>query len=268
MDAVFAQMRNVIDARLADIAKEDDIKILLAVESGSRAWGFHSPDSDYDVRFIYARPVDWHLGLATKRDVVERPIDDELDLSGWDIGKALTLALGSNAVIAEWLQSPIVYCAEDGFVEDLTSFCAQVLDRKSVSWHYLSLYARQEKRARLDDGQIQLKRYFYMIRPILALRWMRVNGKSMPPMDMGNLCAGSDLSAVEAEAIRELTERKKTISERGQVGASVPILDQMTSTEEAETRNWLLSAKPNKAREADWAAASDLNRKYVRIAGP
>ncbi len=267
MDAVSPDMRRIIDARLADIANEAEVKILLAIESGSRAWGFHSPDSDYDVRFIYARPVDWHLGLEKKRDVVERPIDDELDFSGWDIGKALTLALGSNAVVAEWLQSPIVYTAHPEFIKDLTEFCAAVLDRKSVSWHYLSLYARQEKRARLDDGQIQLKRYFYMIRPILALRWMRINSAPMPPMDMANLCAGADLSAAQQDALDGLTEQKKAISERGQVGASVPILDELMREEENLTRAWLQSAEPNKAKPDHWAVASDLNRKYVRMAG-
>lgn len=266
-ETVLAKIRSVIDARLVAIAKEDDVKVLLAIESGSRTWGFHLRDSDYDVCFIYARPVDWHLGLEKKRDAVERSIDDELDFSGWDIGKALTLALGSNAVVAEWLQSSIVYSVEPEFVADLSYFCAQVLDRKSVSLHYLSLYARPEKRAWLDHGSIQLKRYFYMIRPILVLRWMRINAAPMPPMDMGNLHAGADLSSAQAGALDLLMEQKKTISERGQVDASVPVLDALMHDEEAAAHAWLATAQPNKANSAQWETAISLNRKYVRRAG-
>lgn len=112
---VSSEMRKIIQDRLRQIADEEQALILFAAESGSRAWGFHSNDSDYDVRFVYARPVEWHLSLGKKRDVIERPIDDELDLSGWELGKALNLAMGSNAVIAEWLQSPIVYMEREGF---------------------------------------------------------------------------------------------------------------------------------------------------------
>jgi predicted nucleotidyltransferase len=96
------------------------------------------------VRFVYARPVHWHLQLGKKRDVVERPIDDELDLSGWELSKALTLAMSSNAVIGEWLQSPIRYIETDGAVADLTDFSRRALTRKPVMWHYLSLLQRQK----------------------------------------------------------------------------------------------------------------------------
>ena len=93
--------RATIRAKLDQIAREEGVTVLLAVESGSRAWGFHSEDSDYDVRFLYCRPVDWHLTVMPGRDVIERPISDELDLSGWDLRKTLGLILGSNAVVLE-----------------------------------------------------------------------------------------------------------------------------------------------------------------------
>lgn len=168
--AVSQEMRRMIEAELDNIAREEGVRVLFAVESGSRAWGFHSPDSDYDVRFVYTRPEEWHYRLEKKRDVIERPIDDELDISGWELSKALTLALGSNAVIAEWLQSPIVYRREHEAVLSLTSFVRDVLDRHAVMWHYLSLLKRQKSRLIGADGQIRIKRYFYVLRPTLALR--------------------------------------------------------------------------------------------------
>ena len=108
-----------IQQRLDLIVAEEDVRLLFAVESGSRAWGFPSPDSDYDVRFVYARHITDYLRLEDRRDVIERPIVDEIDLNGWDIKKALQLMLKSNAVISEWLQSPIVYRAEPSVVDDL-----------------------------------------------------------------------------------------------------------------------------------------------------
>ena len=127
------EQRAAIEAKLDEIEREENVQILMAIESGSRAWGFHSPDSDFDVRFIYARPREWHYRLGKKRDVIERPINDELDISGWELGKALPLVMNSNAVVAEWLQSPVVYRRNDQAVQALTDFAAQALDRKSVS---------------------------------------------------------------------------------------------------------------------------------------
>ncbi|MEP2138000.1 MAG: nucleotidyltransferase domain-containing protein, partial [Erythrobacter sp.] len=146
MDAVSDEMRTVILERIKQIEVEENARIILAVESGSRAWGFHSPDSDYDVRFIYTRTREWHYRLGKKSDVIERPIDDELDLSGWELSKTLTLTLGSNAVVAEWLQSPIVYYADPNAVAALTDFARTALDRKSVTWHYVNLAQRHYDR--------------------------------------------------------------------------------------------------------------------------
>jgi len=102
-------MTKIIQKKLLQIEKEHSVKILYAVESGSRAWGFESTDSDYDVRFIYANPKNWYLNILPKRDVIEYPINDEFDYSGWDLRKALFLLNKSNPVLFEWLKSPIVY---------------------------------------------------------------------------------------------------------------------------------------------------------------
>src|SRR3954464_10534874 len=102
-------MREQIEEALGAIERECGVRILYACESGSRAWGFPSPDSDYDVRIIYIHPPDWYLSIDDKKDTLELPINDELDISGWELRKALRMMRKSNAVIYEWLQSPIVY---------------------------------------------------------------------------------------------------------------------------------------------------------------
>ena len=102
-------MRKKIQTQLRRIEEEESIKILLAVESGSRAWGFASPDSDYDVRFIYIRRMEDYLKLEKVRDVIELPMDDVLDMNGWDLQKTLRLLYKSNPTLFEWFSSPIVY---------------------------------------------------------------------------------------------------------------------------------------------------------------
>src|SRR4030095_590913 len=95
--------------KLADIERAEDVRILFAVESGSRAWGFPSPDSDYDVRFLYVHKADWYLSIDPRRDVIELPIEGEFDINGWDLRKALQLLIKSNPVLLEWLRSPVLY---------------------------------------------------------------------------------------------------------------------------------------------------------------
>ena len=120
-------MDAIIQEKLNQLEAEYGVQILLAVESGSRAWGFASPDSDYDVRFIFWHPKDWYLSVFEQRDVIELPVDAVLDISGWDIRKALRLLWKSNAALIEWLNSPIVYRAHPKrkFLDELApyAFC-------------------------------------------------------------------------------------------------------------------------------------------------
>lgn len=253
-----------ITNKLKDIESEQNIQILLAVESGSRAWGFHSPDSDYDVRFIYVRPIDWHLSLHKKRDVVEYPINSELDLSGWELSKALNLALGSNAVVAEWLQSPIIYQEDAAFRKELTTFCKHALDGKSVTWHYLSLFKRQKTRSSDENNQIKLKRYFYMLRPILALRWIRLNEQAVPPMNMQDLMNGSHLNQNQSDALETLIEHKKNLREAETVATTDKVLDSLIETEQALAERWLQSISKQKKHSHLRDRASLIHIKYTR----
>lgn len=259
MKPVSDDMRHIITDRLDQIEREEDAHILLAIESGSRAWGFHSPDSDYDVRFVYTRPPEWHYRLGKKRDVIERPIDDELDLSGWELSKALTLTLGSNAVIAEWLQSPIVYRADQAAVTALTDFARIALDRKAVTWHYLNLAQRQLDRLLDENGQVRIKRYFYVLRPVLALRWTRLHDQAMPPMHMAALREEADLSSAISDALDDLTVQKMSAKEKGTIETTPKLLQSLVEDELSRARSWL-SETPKPAPQDLWDTASKLHR--------
>jgi len=263
-EAVSPAMRTAITAELAKIQTEENIRILFAIESGSRAWGFHSPDSDYDVRFVYARPVEWHLGLGKKRDVVERPISGELDLSGWDVGKALGLALKSNAVIAEWLQSPITYIEDPSARRQLTDFAQQVLTRRPVTWHHGSMLRQHLKRAQNDEGTWRIKRFFYALRPAMTLRWMRVNDAAMAPMHMDALMAQTDLPVDIAAQITDLIAHKKVLKERAESDAVPAPLVDFVKAELVLSEEWLTKGRPDVTDPAALAQASALNFAFAR----
>ena len=145
------------EAALAAVEREEGVRILLAIESGSRAWGFPSQDSDYDVRFIFVRPLADYLRVSPPRDVIERPIDDLLDLGGWDLRKALGLAVRSNAVVGEWLSSPVVYRSDPSIVIRLQALAHQAAHLPALAYHYDRL-PRNAWTA--GDGEIRLKSYF------------------------------------------------------------------------------------------------------------
>ncbi|WHU02129.1 nucleotidyltransferase domain-containing protein [Sphingomonas sp. NIBR02145] len=217
-------VRKEIETRLERIEAEHGARLLIAAESGSRAWGFPSPDSDYDVRFLYVRPRDWYLSLAPGRDVIEMPIEDEIDLNGWDVRKALTLLLKSNAVVSEWMLSPIRYRTDDPFIARLAELADDLLDPRAIAYHY----ARSGKLAAdrwLDgEGDVPVKKYFYALRPALAIRAIRLNPGVRPPMNLQALVAASDLPALLVEQIEALVEAKARTNERAN-GARPPEID-------------------------------------------
>ncbi|MBB4837325.1 putative nucleotidyltransferase [Sphingomonas kyeonggiensis] len=195
-------VRQEIETRLDRIEAEHGVRLLLAVESGSRAWGFPSPDSDYDVRFLYVRPRDWYLSLAPGRDVIETPIEDEIDLNGWDVRKALTLLLKSNAVVSEWMLSPIRYRTDDPFIARLAELADELLDPRAIAYHY----ARSGKLAAdrwLDgEGDVPVKKYFYALRPALAIRAIRLNPAARPPMNLQALVEAKARTSERANGTR------------------------------------------------------------------
>jgi predicted nucleotidyltransferase len=176
---------NKIKRKLLGIEKEHNVKILFAVESGSRAWGFESTDSDYDVRFIYAHPKNWYLNILPKRDVIEYPINDIFDYSGWDLRKTLFLLNKSNPVFFEWLRSPVVYYKDDYFYNIMEKLAKEYFSPISSVYHYLHM-ANGNYRQFLQAGDVKIKKYFYVLRPIMACMWIE-NYNETPPMEFDTL---------------------------------------------------------------------------------
>ena len=178
-------MTTRIATALAALEAERSIRILYACESGSRAWGFSSPDSDFDVRFIYCHPPAWYLRLDEGPDTLNFPIDDELDLGGWELRKALRLLRGSNAALFEWLQSPIVYHEALGFRAQLAPLLPPSFNLKAGLHHYLG-QLRRGVEEELVGEEVRLKRLFYALRSALAARWIRKR-RALPPMEFAPL---------------------------------------------------------------------------------
>lgn len=254
---VWARVQSALDA----VEREERVAILFAVESGSRAWGFASPDSDWDVRFAYARPTAWHLTLEPGRDVIERALPGDLDLAGWDARKSLNLLLSGNAALREWLRSPILYRAEPGALAALRAL-ADSLPARAAAWHhYRSLGRKQEARAFAAANTVRLKRYLYMLRPALALRWMRHRAEGTPPMDLPTLLAEAPTSAVERAEIDRLLAAKSQASEMGE-GPRVPVLDALIA-EEIAAPPPSQSPKPSDSQRAE---AQALFRRLTALA--
>ncbi|MCM0755966.1 nucleotidyltransferase domain-containing protein [Desulfovibrio aminophilus] len=218
-----------IRRRLSRIESEEDVRILYACESGSRAWGFASGNSDWDVRFIYARRPEWYLSvdLEKKRDVIELPIVDDLDVNGWDIRKALRLYRGSNPPLFEWVHSPIVYHAHTDFIARLRGGLRAYYSLKSCHYHYLSM-ARKNYREYLQGERVRLKKYLYVLRPLLAVMWLE-QGRGRVPVEFAVLldCLGD--IRVKAE-IDSLVQRKIQGDELAQ-GARIDVLNRFIDGE-------------------------------------
>lgn len=184
---IAADKRQAVLDALADIERGYGVRILFACESGSRGWGFSSPDSDYDARFVYAHPHDWYLTVnentgpgQAQRDVIELPIDDELDVSGWDIRKALRLLSKSNPTLSEWLRSPIIYRQDDKVAAELVSLADEFYSPLAAWHHYFSM-AKGNYRGYLKGERVRIKKYLYVLRPVLACQWIE-SQDGPPPM--------------------------------------------------------------------------------------
>ena len=202
-------MEKQIQKLLCEIEEKENCRILLAVESGSRAWGFASPDSDYDVRFLYVRPKECYLRLERVQDVIELPISDLLDINGWDLAKMLRLLHGSNPTIFEWFSSPIVYKTTP-FADALMPTLQRYFLSKKGLWHYLRM-AERNYQEHLCHEQVRAKKYFYVLRPILACRWILETG-TPPPMLFSELVV-SQLPVEMLPAVQALLDLKQNAPE-------------------------------------------------------
>ena len=213
-----------IDAQLDRIVVDHAVRLPLAIESGSRAWGFPSPDSDYDCRFIFVRAQDDYLSLHPKRDVIETPPDGVLDVNGWDLAKALRLMLKGNAVVLEWLRSPVAYRCDVQFRDAFLALAQDCADRRLIGRHYLHLGERQRRTYFGDGKSVALKKLFYALRPAAALRWLRLHpDEAVPPMHFPTLMAECAPGAEVAAVTADLMARKAETRELGEGPLPEPI---------------------------------------------
>ena len=214
-------MTTRITTALAALEAQHGIRILYACESGSRAWGFPSPDSDYDVCFLHVHALDWCLGLDDGPDTLNFPVDDELDLGGWELRKTLHLLRGSNAALFEWLQSPIVYYEAPAFREQLAPLLPLAFNLKAGLHHYLG-QLRRGIEEELTSEEVGLKRLFYALRSALAACWI-CERHTLPPMEFGLL------RAVVPEALQgtidELLAQKALSNEKTTVALPTVLKD-------------------------------------------
>lgn len=250
-------MTELIQQTLARIEAAEEIRILYAVESGSRAWGFPSPDSDYDVRFIYVRKPEYYLKLEKTRDVVELPINDLLDVNGWDLNKTLRLLQNSNPTLFEWMSSPIVYRSTD-FIRQIQPELKRCFSCKSSLHHYLST-ARNTCRHQLHGDTVRAKKYFYALRPVLACKWI-LEYQSQPPMlfsELVDACLEPELKG-EVERLLDLKMNAPEIREILPVEPIHRYLEENLASLEAQ-----IAACPA-APAPDW---EPLNRLFLEVLG-
>lgn len=204
-------MREEIQARLRSIEMEEKARIVYACESGSRAWGFPSADSDYDVRFIYLHPRDWYLSvdLEQRRDVIERVIEGQIDINGWDLRKALQLLRRGNPPLMEWLGSPIVYLEKFTVADKMRALMSRYFSPTACLYHYLRM-AKRNYRDHLKGPTVWVKKYFYVLRPLLAIKWIE-RGLGVVPTEFQVLVDG----VVESSELRGAIETLVAAKRRG-----------------------------------------------------
>lgn len=239
-------MNEAIQAALDEIEREFDVRVLYAAESGSRAWGFASPDSDFDVRFVYAHKHDWYVSVFDQRDVIERMLPGDLDVSGWELRKSLRLSSRCNLAFNEWFDSPIVYRQDPSFVLDIQQVVTSCFQPARALFHYLSM-ARGTYADHLESEQVRIKKLFYFLRPILACRWIE-HARSQPPTRFAALVAAPWVSDEERSWIADIEARKAITREGGL--ESVPDF----------LRQWMLQAMEHfQATGHQWAERSDVD---------
>lgn len=221
-------MKDKIVENLQKIEAQDDVVIFYACESGSRAWGFPSKDSDYDVRFLYVRPVDWYLSIVEKRDVIERPLTDQLDINGWDLKKALELFRKSNPPLLEWLDSPIIYQERYTVAAQMRELAKTYYSPSACIYHYLHM-AQGNVREYLKGDRVWVKKYFYVLRPILAIKWIE-QGYGVAPTSFRVLLERVVPAGELKDKITALIEQK-SMGDELDYGARIPAISDFIAAE-------------------------------------
>lgn len=251
-------MHNNITKYLQEIEEKKNVKILLACETGSRAWGFPSPDSDFDVRIIYVHASDWYLSINDKKDSIDCFFENnEIDISGWELKKSLKLLQKSNPPLLERIQSPIIYAADKEFITDFTYCAQQQYSRIASVHHYLSM-AKGILSEIKNDNKFKLKKFFYALRSASVCKWI-LERDEMPPIEFTKIYPQLNLRKEIENRITELIEFKKTKSESYWHTGEDSLIDYIAAClSEAEAK-----AKTLPSGDRQIESLNHLFRKYV-----
>ena len=239
-----ADMEREIRNRLEQIETERNVRILFAAESGSRAWGLESPDSDYDVRFVYVRPLKEYLRVDEPRDVIEWQLDEVYDINGWDLRKALMQIAKSNPAIYEWLNSPIIY-RESPEWAGAREAAFRCFSEKAGVCHYYGL-AKNTFLTYLTGDRVSYKKYFYALRPLLVARYIE-SCHEAPPMLFRDLMK-QDLPEELKTAAAELLEIKRQTPE-GELMPRIPAISDFIEAEIKAQQEMLSQIPDNRNRD-------------------
>ncbi len=250
-------IEELIGLKLREIEKQENVKILHAIESGSRAWGFASPDSDYDVRFLYVRPMKYYLSLEDKKDFIDWELDDTLDINGWDLSKALRHFHKSNATLYEWSNSPIVYHTTPEW-DKVNRVSRDYFSCKSAMYHYYGT-AKKNYYAYLLEDLVKYKKYFYVLRPILACKW--IEKKKCPPPVLFCELISEVLEDEMKPVVDRLLQAKKKMVE-AEKGERIEELNRYISDNLAVFKRKLEVMEDD--RRSDWEQLNEVFMEIIR----
>lgn len=239
-------IKEQIQSEINRLAVEQQIRVLYACESGSRAWGFASPDSDYDVRLIYLNTTEWYLSVLPKDENIDIFADNDLDINGWDIRKVLRLMLKSNATPYEWLQSPISYVLDEDFRAALWSLGQHYFQPRSTMHHYLGLAQNAFRKGLVTEFDINIKKYFYVFRPLFAAMWVAEKG-GVPPMTFSDLMPVLDGYPAIKPLVMDLWQQKLNAGE----GDAVRIIPQLLDFIDTQIERCYTIADATELRETN-----------------
>jgi uncharacterized protein len=230
-------MKDTIIQELSKLEQEQEIIVLYACESGSRAWGFPSPDSDYDVRFFYMQDPKRYFSIYDRKDAIDLFLAKDLDLIGWDIRKALRLFHKSNASLFEWMQSSIVYQQKTDFIDKIRTLASEFFSPRACLHHYVGM-AKHTFLGHLLSEKVNLKKYFYALRPLLCAKWI-IENQTYPPIEFNKLLPLLAQNREFMENIEGLLKRKEVSTESEDI-RPIPffqdfIEQELTACEETES---------------------------------
>lgn len=246
--------KEILD-KLTEIEKKENVRVLHAVESGSRAWGVESPDSDYDVRFVYVRQKEDYLSLQEKRDVIEWQLDEVLDINGWDLKKTLVQFHKGNATLFEWANSPIVYKTTDEW-KNIYESSKEYFSEKVALYHYYGT-ANSTFKQYLQGDEVKYKKYIYALRPLLACKFIE-DKHAVPPVRFDDLLK-QELPGELSEEIEEMLAIKAKSDEKD-LNPRMPVIQRYIESEIARYEQLIKSMEDD--RKSDWKV---LDKVFLKV---